>query len=99
MNMSANDNNRDLSTKCASMAQLSDTLSNQVHRAILDKTGLTGGFDLDLKWAPDDISDANPDSALSIFTAIQEQLGLKLQPSHGPVDTLVIDHAQMPSEN
>ena len=89
-------------------------LSQQLHRTVLDKTGLTGKYDLELNWTPDQGSDpmfkgpegspqrgdAAPDSSgPSIFTALQEQLGLRLQSAKGPVETLVIDHVEMPSEN
>lgn len=57
-------------------------------------------FDVELQWAPDTTAGAAPvDSAASVFTAIQEQLGLKLEPSTGPVDVLVIDRANKPSSN
>jgi uncharacterized protein (TIGR03435 family) len=55
-----------------------------------------GNFDADLKWTPDDKPD---DGGPSIFTAIQEQLGLRLESGKGPVDVLVIDRAEKPSEN
>jgi uncharacterized protein (TIGR03435 family) len=78
-----------------------------VQRTVIDKTGLTGKYDMSLKWTPEekamaagsDSSDAGTDAAPSIFTAVQEQLGLKLVSSKGPVETLVIDHAEMPTEN
>ena len=85
------------------ITSLINQLAQQLHRTIIDKTGLTGKYDLTLTWTPDDTppqEEATGDSsAPSIFTALQEQLGLKLQPSKGPVETLVIDHAEMPSEN
>jgi uncharacterized protein (TIGR03435 family) len=73
-------------------------------RTVVDKTGLTGTFDLDLTWTPDQIPqapltpgappiDAN---GPSIFTALQEQLGLKLDSQRGPVEVLVIDRAEKP---
>jgi uncharacterized protein (TIGR03435 family) len=77
-----------------------------VNRTVIDKTGLTGKYDMKLKWIPDDQamsagpgSGANTDSGPSIFTALEEQLGLKLVSSKGPVATLVIDHVEMPTEN
>jgi len=72
-----------------------------VHRTIIDKTGLTGKYDVQINWAPDRDTppDASADAAPSIFTAFEEQLGLKLIPDKGPVDTLVIDHIEQPSEN
>jgi uncharacterized protein (TIGR03435 family) len=63
----------------------------------IDKTGLTGSYDITLKYAPQ----SDPNSSLpSIFTAIQEQLGLKLEPAKVPVDYLIIDHVdRVPTEN
>ncbi|MFZ0743207.1 MAG: TIGR03435 family protein [Terracidiphilus sp.] len=77
---------------------LAYSLSGTVGRLIVDKTGLTGKYDIDLKWSMDDApaaSDPNP----SIFTALQEQLGLKLESTRAPVDTIVIEHLDKPSEN
>ena len=76
-----------------SMSNFSFILSSIVDRPVLDKTGLVGDFALKLDWAPRD-----PDGP-SIFTALEEQLGLKLEPRKGPVEILVIDHAERPSEN
>jgi uncharacterized protein (TIGR03435 family) len=70
-------------------------LSGNVGRVVIDKTGLTGTYDFELTWAPDNQPDAGP----SIFTALQEQLGLKLQSAKAPVDVVVIDHLEQPSEN
>jgi uncharacterized protein (TIGR03435 family) len=83
------------------------TLTSVVGRTVIDKTGLTGTYNFELKWTPEHGGPANADngqansqdSGPSIFTALQEQLGLKLQPSKGPVQTLVVDHIEMPSEN
>jgi len=88
-----------------SMTTVASVLTDLVHRTVIDKTGLTGNYSFDLKWTPDDApapsASANPstDSGPSIFTALQEQLGLKLKPAKGPVETLVVDHVAMPSEN
>jgi len=82
------------------VGSLAGTLAYTVHHPVTDKTGLTGIYDVDLKWTPEDQPpDAGAEPGPSIFTALQEQLGLKLQPSKGPVDVLVIDHADPPSEN
>jgi uncharacterized protein (TIGR03435 family) len=99
INLSGNGNDMVLTANDASMAGFAGALADRVHRTVLDKTGLPGQYDLELKWSPDDVVDADPDKAISIFTAIQEQLGLKLQAARGPVSTLVIDHAEMPSAN
>jgi uncharacterized protein (TIGR03435 family) len=95
------------------MPFLATVLSCIVGRVVTDKTGLTGAFDIDLSFAPDEaIADPNVggrlagqapppgDSAIpSIFTALQEQLGLILKSAKGPVDVLVVDHVEKPSAN
>jgi uncharacterized protein (TIGR03435 family) len=85
------------------MTAIANQLSNILHYTVSDKTGLTGNYDLELKWTPDDAhppaGEASSDAAISIFTAVQEQLGLKLQATKGPVETLVIDQAEMPTAN
>jgi uncharacterized protein (TIGR03435 family) len=73
-------------------------LSGDMDRMVLDQTKLTGGYKFTLKWTPDESSNTNPDLP-GIFTAIQEQLGLKLIPTKGPVEMLIIDHVEKPSEN
>jgi uncharacterized protein (TIGR03435 family) len=84
-----------ISAKSTRMVGLVVNLSGQVGRVVIDKTGLTGQYDIALTWAPDNQPDAGP----SIFTALQEQLGLKLQSARAPVDVVVIDHIERPSEN
>ena len=98
LNMSGSNNDMVISTKGASMTDLAAALSDQVHRQVNDKTSLTGAADITLKWTSDEAADQGG-TVVSIFTAVEEQLGLKLQPSKGPVQTLVIDHAEMPSAN
>jgi len=68
-------------------------ISNSVERRIVDKTGLPGPFD----WQLQTQSDPNDNSAPSIFTALQEQLGLKLQPARGTLDVIVVDHVEPPT--
>ena len=81
------------------MARLAGELSF-VGRQVVDRTDLTGAFDVDLEWMPDTSgAAASPDAEASIFTAIQEQLGLKLEPSMAPLDVVVIDSAERPAEN
>jgi uncharacterized protein (TIGR03435 family) len=76
-------------------------LSEALDRTVIDKTGLTGAFDFRLEWAPQRALSEQSDDATapSIFTAVQEQLGLKLEAGQGPVDYLVIDRAEKPSGN
>lgn len=80
-------------------SELASWLSPYVGRAVVDRTGLMGDFDLDLAFNPDRAvaAAASLDAPVSIFTAIQEQLGLKLESTRGPVDVLVIDGAQLPT--
>jgi bla regulator protein BlaR1 len=98
-----------------SIENLVRLLSQQLGRTIVDETRLTGNYDFTLQWTPDERAgpapgtaqgggsrsdDAPPDSSgPSIFTAIQEQLGLKLESRKVPVEMLVIDHVEAPSEN
>lgn len=101
----------ELSGQSAPLSLLAETLSNQIGRTVVDRTGLTGLYDFTLKWTPDESQPqmfpgpppadraANADSGPSIFTAIQEQLGLKLESQKGPVPILVIDRIEKPSEN
>ena len=75
-------------------------LEGPTGRTVIDKTGLPGRYDFDLHWTPDNTpADSTLASGPSIFTAVQEQLGLKLQPSTAPLDVLVIDSAQPPEAN
>lgn len=91
-----------------SLLSFAEFLSLRLDRPVLDGTGLSGVFEIKADWAPDPIAqpaapgkEAAPDSALgpSIFTALQEQLGLRLESARGPVDVLVVDHVEMPTEN
>jgi len=90
----------------ATLSQLLGLLSPMVGRTTVDRTRLVGTFDYTLNWTPDQFQDrtASPDrerpvdpNGTSIFTAIQEQLGLKLESTRGPADVLVIDHVEKPA--
>jgi uncharacterized protein (TIGR03435 family) len=72
-----------------------DLLESQLRRVVVDHTGIPGEFDIKLKWTPENAEEAG----VSLFTAIQEQLGLRLESTHGPVEMLVVDRAERPSEN
>jgi len=83
-----------------------NALANQVARTVIDRTGLTGNWDFELTFTPERVrqqalaGNAPPEvdpNGPSIFTAIQEQLGLKLESTKGPVRVLVIDHVEQPS--
>ena len=91
----------------ASMEQLAETLSDvrlngraMLERPVLDRTGLAGIYDFALEWTPDL---APVDGAVaggpSIFTAVREQLGLKLEMAKAPVKIFIIDHVERASEN
>ena len=84
-----------------SLAQLAKVLGLQVERTVIDRTNLAGRFDIQLHWTP-----GSPDAPApsleypsSIFTAVAEQLGLRLESSRGPVEFLIIDHCEKPSPN
>lgn len=95
-----------------SMKGLANLLHFSVGQTVVDQTGLKGRYDLSLQWTPDDVAAPMPKTAEgnqpeaapelsgpSIFTAVQKQLGLKLEPTKSPLDTIVIDHVEHPSEN
>jgi bla regulator protein blaR1 len=104
-----------LNATSVDLAMLTGVLGRTLGRTLVDKTGLTGKFDIQLQWTPDQaqLQAMAPPGGLppgmpapqfdpngpSIFTALQEQLGLKLESQKGPVDIIVIDHVERPSEN
>jgi uncharacterized protein (TIGR03435 family) len=89
-----------LTAQKVSMPQLADFLARHLDRPVIDKTELAGVFDFELRWAQDDSHSTDSASGPSIFTAVQEQLGLKLQSQKLPVEILVVDHAErVPTEN
>ena len=99
-----------MSTTSAPIADLIPMLSRILGRTVVDKTGLTGKYDISMEWTPDESQAIrfSPDgprpppsdpTGPTIFTALQEQLGLKLESQKGPVEILVIDHVERPSEN
>ncbi len=81
-----------------SMAEVARLLTGNVDRMVVDGTGLTGIYDLELAWTPDiGAAEVVTRDAPSLFTAIVEQLGLKLQPAVGPVEVRVIDSVERPT--
>ena len=88
---------------------LTQPLSRTLQRTVINRTGLTGKYDITLEWTPDEAQFAGfpPDmprptfdpNGPSLFTAIQEQLGLKLDPQKGPVEIFVIERVEKPAEN
>jgi uncharacterized protein (TIGR03435 family) len=96
------------------MSQVVSALTQTEGRTVIDKTGLAGRYDFTLRWMPDEdgapmlkaadsgqpANEAVPvSSGSSIFTAVQEQLGLRLEAAKGPVECQVVDHVEQPSEN
>lgn len=84
------------------MNKLAMLMSRMTRMPVIDKTGLAGFYEIALQWAPEDIQGKTEENPLgpSIFTAVQEQLGLKLEWKKGPVEVLVVDHAEkIPLEN
>jgi uncharacterized protein (TIGR03435 family) len=87
------------------MSLLVQMLSSQTGKQVVDRTGLSGNFDVELQWSPESTGPLGtnpngqpptPGDPPSIFTAVQEQLGLKLGPGKAPVDRIVIDHIERP---
>ena len=94
------DGNADMASTAVPIASLVNVLSRQTERIVVDQTGLTGRYDLNLTWSRDDGSTpASEQNSPSILTAIQEQLGLRLRPAKLPVGTFVVDHVALPTGN
>jgi uncharacterized protein (TIGR03435 family) len=92
-----------LNAKGITLPLIAQELARDAGRVIIDKSNLPGRFDLDLRWQPDDTPpmrlNGEEVSLPSLFTALQEQLGLRLEPQKGPVEVLVIDDVHRPSAN
>ena len=89
--------NRKITAQGASTDDFARALTMQLGQPVVDKTGVTGKYDITLSWAPDAAAvGAGSDASPSIFTVIHEQLGLRLEPGKGPVEVLVIDSAEKP---
>ena len=90
------------------MDELADALTNRTEQVVVNRTNLSGQFDVDLFWSSGPLrtgdagagaSSASPDDKPVLSVAIQEQLGLKLVSRPEPLDVLVIDHIERPSDN
>jgi uncharacterized protein (TIGR03435 family) len=91
-------NGAEMEARNIDIPAFADRISLELQRKVVDETGLAGRYDFELKWTPDNVQ--TPDaSAPSLFTAVQEQLGLKLQHRTGPVEVYVIDHVEAPTAN
>lgn len=96
--------NYDLTVTAVPLSNFTDILSQVLNRPVVDQTGLSGNYDFHLKWTPDQTAGAadagqSTDAPPPLFTALQEQLGLKLQMGKDPIQVLVIDSISMPSPN
>jgi uncharacterized protein (TIGR03435 family) len=97
-----NDTGR-ISGSGASIAMLANSLSGILNSVVTNKTGLSGDFDFELRWSDAGVAAPNQTTGLNdapaLTTAVQEQLGLRLQPDRGPVEVLVVDRVSEPTEN
>lgn len=84
-----------LAGKKASLELIAKRFAIQLDHPVIDRTGIQGEFDFKVSYAIGD----NPESGVPLELAVQEQLGLKLEAAKGPVETLVVDHAEKPSAN
>jgi uncharacterized protein (TIGR03435 family) len=99
-NVGGNDNGRQARKFTnVSMADLASMLQFNVDRPVIDRTGLAGRYDFKLQWTVDQVDAGAPDAPPGLFTAIQEQIGLKLQPEKANADLLVIDAVDRPTAN
>lgn len=78
---------------------LASLLALPLGRTVVDQTGLTGEYDFDLRFEPQDEPAGKESNDPDLFTAVQEQLGLKLQSTHASVPVLVVDHVEHPTPN
>jgi uncharacterized protein (TIGR03435 family) len=88
-----------LTLKNTTMDGLAERLARVTDLPVVNRTAIDGVFNMKLVWTPEGENPKGPGSPPSLFTAIQEQLGLRLQSQKAPVEVLVIDHAEKPAEN
>lgn len=82
------------------LALLADTISTRLQRPVVDRTGLSGFFDVELRFRPPNSATANPDAdEPDLVTALEEQLGLRLESTRGPVQVTVFDRIERPTPN
>ena len=83
------------------LARVAERLIDYLGRPVIDRTGLSGNFDVDVTYTPDNpaVDASNAPNAPSLMTALREQLGLRIEPSKAPVEVLIIDSVRQPTEN
>ena len=105
MSMNGHDHNLEMTARGVPMSDLADALSDQIDRTVVDKTGLTGKYSFNLDFSPSsgvgpaggsaDASDPGP----TIFNALEDQAGLRLQRGTETIDVVVVDHVERPAAN
>ena len=96
MNTNSHPGRADMKLTGVSMPEFASVLKRQVHRNVADHTGIGGHFDIEFEWDPDQSGDM---PGPSLFTALQDELGLRLAPAKGPVEMIVIDRIEKASGN
>ena len=97
VNMTTDGRGSTIQATAVSLKEFAETLGGFVDRVVLDQTGVAGVFDLDLRFTREGVAGGVAGDAPSIFSALQEQLGVKLEPSRSPVDVLVIESVAPPT--
>ena len=82
-----------------SMADLAMMMQFHLDRPVVDQKGIKGRYDFRMQWTVDDVQATDPDAPPGLFTAIQEQIGLRLEPTKAPADVLVVDAVERPTPN
>ena len=95
MNTNVRDGNGSLLAEGIALQRLAIALGGMLQRPVVDESNLEGLFSFHLRWSADGANDSGP----SIYSALQEQLGLKLESKKGPVNTYVVDRAERPTAN
>lgn len=98
-NSHMNAGQRDIKFTNNTMHEFALALQFYMGEPVVDHTGLVGRWDFELKWSPDEMRALPENAAPGVFTAVQEQLGLKLEPGKMPVDVLVVDAVEKPAGN
>ncbi|HVY93368.1 MAG TPA: TIGR03435 family protein, partial [Bryobacteraceae bacterium] len=88
-----------INAKSCTMAELTTRLASILQRPVADRTNDSRRYDFVLRWTPDNMQAGGAADGISLFAALQEQVGVKLESQKVPVDVLVIDRAELPSEN
>jgi uncharacterized protein (TIGR03435 family) len=97
VNMSTDGRGTTMQAQAVSLADLAAALAGPVDRMVIDRTGITGSYDVDLRFTRDGMPGSLAGDTPAVFTALQEQLGLRLESARGPVDVLIIDSVQPPT--